>query len=101
MVPVSARSIRFITREFHQMFGICYGILESSLRLNRVFIRHIQSSKFSSTDVARMMKLYTDKGNPFLFRVLAAKNLAGIPLTVEYVNHEGMKLYMYTEASWP
>ena len=31
------------------------------------------------------MKLYTDRGNPFLLRIFAAKNLAGVPLSVEYV----------------
>ncbi|KAM7431444.1 hypothetical protein ABFA07_018006 [Porites harrisoni] len=34
------------------------------------------------------MKLYSDQGNPMLLRILAAKNLAGIPLTVQYINYE-------------
>lgn len=35
------------------------------------------------------MKLYSDQGNPMLLRILAAKNLASIPLTVQYINYEG------------
>lgn len=35
------------------------------------------------------MKLYSDQGNPMFLRILAAKNLAGIPLTVQYINYEG------------
>ncbi|KAL9967670.1 hypothetical protein ACROYT_G025951 [Oculina patagonica] len=34
------------------------------------------------------MKLYSDRGNPFLLRILAAKNLAGVPLSVQYINYE-------------
>jgi len=34
------------------------------------------------------MKLYSDRGNPFLLRILATKNLADVRLTLEYINFE-------------
>lgn len=39
------------------------------------------------------MKLYSDRGNPMLLRIFAAKNLAGVPLTVEYISHEGKLVF--------
>lgn len=41
------------------------------------------------------MKLYSNRGNPFLLRILAAKTLAGIPLTVEYIDYEGRSIFPF------
>ena len=43
--------------------------------------------------IHEIMKLYSDRGNPFLLRILAAKNLAGVRLTSEYINFEGRSLF--------
>lgn len=36
------------------------------------------------------MKLYSDRGNPLLLRILAARNLSGVSLTVHFINDDGM-----------
>ena len=43
--------------------------------------------------IHEIMKLYSDRGNPFLLRILAAKNLAGVHLTLEYINFEGRSMF--------
>lgn len=43
--------------------------------------------------IQEIMKLYSDRGNPFLLRILAAKNLAGVHLTLEYINFEGRSMF--------
>mgnify|MGYP001794705057 CR=1 FL=1 len=35
------------------------------------------------------MKLYSDKGNPFLLRILAAKSLAQVSLEIEFMKPGG------------
>ena len=42
--------------------------------------------------IHEIMKLYSDRGNPFLLRILAAKYLAGVRLTLEYINFEGRRI---------
>ena len=60
-----------------------------SLFRSTVFSRRLHYSRSLSSQIGEVMKLYSDRGNPFLLRILAAKNLAGVPLTVQYINYEG------------
>lgn len=46
-----------------------------------------------SHHINEIMKLYSDRGNPFLLRILRAKNLAGVRLTLEYINFEGKRIF--------
>ena len=39
------------------------------------------------------MKLYSDRANPLLLRILAARNLSGVPLTVHFINDDGMSAF--------
>lgn len=73
----------------HQMFGIFLGTKSVSLFRSSVVSRHLHYSRSLSSQIGEIMKLYSDRGNPFLLRILAAKNLAGVPLTVQYINYEG------------
>ena len=91
---------RFLTREIlvvwlHQMFLFFSGVKFSVLRQSTVFLRRIHCHRFVSTQIGVIMKLYSDRGNPMLLRILAAKNLAGVPLAVEYINYEGKCSFLY------
>lgn len=76
---------------FHQMIWKSTGILRGNLRLHRVFFR-FSTYREHSHNINSDMKLYTDKGNPNLLRIFAAKNLSGVVLDVLYVNQEGTKI---------
>ena len=43
--------------------------------------------------IHEIMKLHSDRGNPFLLRILAAKYLAGVRLTLKYINFEGRSIF--------
>ncbi|XP_020620895.1 methionine--tRNA ligase, cytoplasmic-like [Orbicella faveolata] len=70
------------------MFGIFLGVKSLSLFRSTVFSRRLHYSRYFSSQIGEIMKLYSDRGNPVLLRILAAKNLAGVPLTVQYINYE-------------
>ena len=71
------------------MFCFFSGVKSSTLLRSTVFARGVSCRRFISTQTGEIMKLYSDRGNPMLLRILAAKNLAGVPLTVQYINYEG------------
>lgn len=73
------------------MFWISSGVKSSALLRSTVFTRVIHCRRAISTQIGATMKLYSDRGNPMLLRILAARNLAGVPLTVQYINYEGKK----------
>lgn len=71
------------------MFGIRLRVKSVSLFQSTVFTRPLHYSTPIVSQIGEIMKLYSDRGNPFLLRILAAKNLAGVSLTVQYINYEG------------
>ena len=71
------------------MFWVFSGIKFSAFVRSAPLISTPIYRTFISTKIGSIMKLYSDQGNPMLLRILAAKNLAGIPLTVQYINYEG------------
>ena len=75
------------------MFRIFSGVNSVVLLRSVEFTRRLHCRRSLSSEIGEIMKLYSDRGNPFLLRILAAKNLAGVPLTVQYINNEGKKLF--------
>lgn len=61
------------------------------------FITRLSSRKLLSFQTGETMKLYSDRGNLFLLRIVAAKNLARVPLTIQYITYEGTsKMFSFT-----
>ena len=50
--------------------------------------------KLSSSQIGEAMKLYSDPGNPSLLRILAAKNLADVSMTIQYITNEGISYFL-------
>ena len=71
------------------MFWIFSGVKFGAFLRSTLLTRTPVYRKYISIKIGSIMKLYSDQGNPMLLRILAAKNLAGIPLTVQYINYEG------------
>ncbi|XP_027055793.1 methionine--tRNA ligase, cytoplasmic-like isoform X1 [Pocillopora damicornis] len=70
------------------MVKLFSGFNSVALLRSVVLTRRLHCRSFLSSQISEIMKLYTDRGNPFLLSILAAKNLAGVPLTVQYINYE-------------
>ncbi|XP_029187944.2 methionine--tRNA ligase, cytoplasmic-like isoform X2 [Acropora millepora] len=41
-----------------------------------------------ASELGGIMKLYSDRANPLLLRIFAARNLSGVPLTVHFINDD-------------
>ena len=86
------------------MFDACLLANKNSFRQMSVviggvsFVALLRSVAFEGRllqilHIHEIMKLYSDRGNPFLLRILAAKNLAAVRLTLEYINFEGKSFF--------
>lgn len=65
------------------------GVISVALHRSVAFITRLSCRKFLSSQTGETMKLYSDRGNLFLLRIVAAKNLARVPLTIQYITYEG------------
>ena len=84
-------SIRFILHA-KTSFARCLQLLVGSIcRFTQIcgILTRLGSRKFVSSQTGETMKLYSDRGNLFLLRIVAAKNLAKVPLTIQYITYEG------------
>lgn len=73
----------------YNLLGKNLGVLIRSTILT-VGIHHC---RLASAQLGGIMKLYSDRGNPLLLRILAARNLSGVPLTVHFINDDGMSAF--------
>lgn len=73
------------------------GVISVTLYRSVAFITRFRCGKFLLSQTCETMKLYSDRGNLFLLRIVAAKNLARVPLTIEYITYEGTgKMFLFT-----
>lgn len=73
------------------------GVISVTLYRSVAFITRFRCGKFLLSQTGETMKLYSDRGNLFLLRIVAAKNLARVPLTIEYITYEGTgKMFLFT-----
>ena len=65
------------------------GVISVAVYRSVAFITRLRCGKFLLSQTGETMKLYSDRGNLFLLRIVAAKNLARVPLTIQYITYEG------------
>ncbi|XP_048579966.1 methionine--tRNA ligase, cytoplasmic isoform X2 [Nematostella vectensis] len=65
------------------MVGYSAGLFRRVWPVIRISLRYLHNRSLLSS-LCQDMRLYSDKGNPFLLRILAARNLAGVKLDVEF-----------------
>ena len=96
LIPVFLEDLTWFIHtwnQFRQMVRIFSGFNSVALLRSVVLTRRLHCRSFLSSQISEIMKLYTDRGNPFLLSILAAKNLAGVPLTVQHINYEGQIIF--------
>lgn len=96
LIPVFLEDLTWFIHtwnQFRQMVRIFSGFNSVALLRSVVLTRRLHCRSFLSSQISEIMKLYTDRGNPFLLSILAAKNLAGVPITVQYINYEGQIIF--------
>ena len=71
------------------MVSFLFRLGFSTLIRSTIFTRSIHHYRNVSTQISGIMKLYSDRGNPLLLRILAARDLAGIQLTVHLIDSDG------------
>ncbi|XP_015750952.1 PREDICTED: methionine--tRNA ligase, cytoplasmic-like [Acropora digitifera] len=67
----------------YYLLGKNLGVLIRSTILT-IGIHHCRLA----SELGGIMKLYSDRANPLLLRILAARNLSGVPLTVHFINDD-------------
>ena len=75
----------------YYLLGKNLGVLIRSTILT-IGIHHC---RLASAQLGGIMKLYSDRANPLLLRILAARNLSGVPLTVHFINDDGMSAFLF------
>ncbi len=84
---------------FNKSFQFCPRCCQSRKFITSVSggRRPVQNQSFvptSSSFVGRIMKLFTDKGNPFTLKVLSASNLSNAEMEIRIVDKQGEYLIL-------
>ena len=74
----------------YYLLGKNLGVLIRSTILT-IGIHHCRLA----SELSGIMKLYSDRANPLLLRILAARNLSGVPLTLHFINDDGMSAFLF------
>ena len=70
------------------------GVSSFAFLRTATLITRLSCRKLSSSQIGEAMKLYSDPGNPSLLRILAAKNLADVSMTIQYITNEGISYFL-------
>lgn len=72
-----------------------FGRVSSVVFLRTVkFTARLNYRKLASSLISEVMKLYSNRGNPSLLRILAAKKLADVSMTIQYITNGGTSYFL-------